>query len=354
MKIAFVAMASSNHTAKWVEYFRDQGNDVILISFYPGPEIDRVRTINIKTRGRFGMILKVGYVKKLLREFRPDILHAHYASSCGIVAALTGYRPFVLSTWGDDVMVFPHKSFLHRWAVGKVIRRADFVTATSEILRTRTKQLVSGDKEVQVVPFGVDLNRFAYVDRTDRDSFHIGAVRWLTHKYGIDYLVKAVAQLVPAYPGLKLTVVGRGYMLKELQQLACSLKIDKHVTFTGPLPNEEVAQLFKQFDLFTMPSVSEGETFGVAAVEAMATGLPVVASRIGGLPEVVDDGVTGKLIQPADVDSLKKGLEFYLSSKADRLEHGRMGRKRVEELFDWKKNAATMDQLYKDFIALRT
>jgi len=347
MKLMYIAIGGSSHTRKWVEYFRDAGSKVLLVSFYPCQPIAGVEVRVLKCRNRASMLMKLPRVKKLIAEFQPDILHAHYASSCGLVGALTGFRPFVLSTWGDDIMVFPHKSPLHRLLVSWVIKKADYVTATGAMLGRHTEALTNGTKDVQVISFGVDIERFSVVKRQEHKVFQIGAVRNLMPKYGLEYLIRATARLIAKNHKVHLTLIGPGYLRTKLESLCRELGIQKEVTFTGELPNEEMHKCMARFDLVVMPSVSAGETFGVSAVEAMATGLPVIASDIGGLPEVVSNGKTGRLVKPADVTDLFESLKYYIENPDIRLEHGRAGRRRVEELFDWQANALEMKRVYE-------
>ena len=350
MRLMFIAMGGSNHTAKWVMSLRDCGHDIMLVSFYPPARIEGIDTRYLKSRNRLSMLLKVGKVRRLIDEFKPDILHAHYASSCGLAAAMTGFRPLVLSVWGDDIMVFPDHSLIHRWLVKKAIVNADRVTATSRMLARATADIGQPREPISVIPFGVDLKRFQPIDRQGRSTVHIGTVRWLKPKYGIEYLIKAFAQLAQEHDNVKLTIIGRGFLRDYLQSLAESLNVADRVTFTGKLSNEEVVAYCGQFDVFVMPSVSRGETFGVAAVEAMATGLPVVASEIGGLPEVVDHGQTGLLVKPGDVDALRDALKYYVTSVEARLEHGRNARRRVEAHFDWADSVKAMNRLYDEIL----
>jgi len=90
MKILFIAMASSVHTIKWVNYFRDIGTEIMLASFYPSDEIEGIDFRYIPCRNKNMAVFKVSQVKKLIKQFKPDIVHAHFATSCGLVAALTG------------------------------------------------------------------------------------------------------------------------------------------------------------------------------------------------------------------------------------------------------------------------
>ncbi|MDH3889696.1 MAG: glycosyltransferase [candidate division Zixibacteria bacterium] len=351
MRLMMIAMGGSNHTTKWATAMRDVGHEVMLVTFYPPTPIEGVDIRHLKCRTRPGMLLEIGRVRRLAQEFRPAIVHAHYASSCGFVAVRVGVRPLVLSVWGDDIIEFPHRSPLHRWIVKRAIIGSDFVSATSHMLAEETERLVGGAVKPRVIPFGVDLNRFTFSERPSRSTVHIGTVRWLTKKYGLEYLIRAFARLAATRDNLKLTIIGWGPLRPELEGLAGSLGIGDRVTFTGRLPNDEVARCFESFDLFVMPSVSRGETFGVAAVEAMASGLPVVASDIGGLPEVVADGLTGRLAPPGDVERLTAALEHYVDSEETRRRDGRLGRERVEKLFDWKQNVQMMSAFYAEILA---
>ncbi len=321
-----------------------------LISFYPSEPIEGIDLKYIPCKRRFSPLLKVGEVKRLIDQVKPDIMHAHYVSSCGLVAALSGFHPFVISAWGDDILEFPRKTPLHRLAAIKALRSADRITATSETLARKTDLLLNGTRKINVIPFGVDIERFKYVQRPPHEIITIGTVRNLTPKYGIDVLIRSFAVLCRIRSDLRLLIVGDGPSRPDLAELAASLGVSKKVVFAGKIPNERVFDYMKEMDIFAMPSVGEGETFGVAAVEAMATGLPVVASKIGGLPEVIEDGVTGLLTVPGDSESLRAALEFYIMNQDKRIEDGINARKVVEKKYDWRENALLMDALYRELL----
>jgi L-malate glycosyltransferase len=351
MRLLFIAFGQSIHTIKWVKYFADSGNDVLLASFYPAKPIDNVDVRYIPCANKNLVFLKVWAIRKLIREFNPDMVHAHYASSCGLVAALSGFHPFILSVWGDDILEFPRKSPIHKLAVQQTILHADYVTATSNMLAEKTSALIKHRKKISVIPFGVNLNLFKPGASSSKEKITIGTARSFTSKYGLEYLIRAFAQLRQKYPKIALTLIGDGPLRQSMQSLAISLGIAEDISFTGALPNDEVAVMLRGFDIFVMPSVGEGDVFGVAAVEAMAAGLPVIATRVGGLPEVVDDGKTGKIVDPANVDSLIAGIEPYIESEELRIAHGHQGRIKAEKQYDWAQNALMMDSLYRKILA---
>lgn len=336
-----------------MRYFRDLGDRLMLISFYPAEPIDGIDLVHIPGRGRYSPLFKIAKVKQLITEFKPDILHAHYASSCGLVAALSGFHPMIISVWGDDILVFPKKSPLHLLAIKKALLSADHITATSMTLARETEKIINGKRRLTVIPFGVDTRLFSYVDRESKNTITIGTVRNLTPKYGIDVLIKAFGELCQERNDLRLKIVGDGPSRQYLQQLANNLGIADKVEFVGKIPNDSVFDQMKAMDIFAIPSVGEGETFGVAAVEAMATGLPVVASNIGGLPEVVENDVTGILTTPGDCESLRKALEFYILNRERRIKDGIMARKAVERKYDWLTNASLMNELYDNLLKSR-
>jgi glycosyltransferase involved in cell wall biosynthesis len=319
----------------------------MLICFHPADRIDGVDIRYLPIQNKNLTVLKFAEVKRLIAEFKPDIMHAHYATSCGLVAALSGFHPFVLSVWGDDILAFPNKSPLHKWVMRKIINAADYVSATSHMLADSARKLIKEDRNIEVIPFGVDLNHYQFRQRENKDVVHVGTVRKLTPKYGLEYLIKAVAKLAESGYKVKLTIVGGGKLGSKLETLARRLQIADLVNFTGFVPNPKVVDYLYQFDIFVMPSVEEGETFGVAAVEAMATGLPVIASKIGGLPEVVEHGKTGLHVKPGDVDSLFDALKTYLDFAELRHSHGSEGRHKVKRQYNWEDNAKLIDKLYE-------
>ena len=357
VKICFLADGHSVHTKKWLAFFSGRGYVVHLISFRPSgiPEVNEHLlqwSLPVPISQTTPGYLKVRYlfslstVRRLIRQISPGILHAHWATSYGLLGACSGHHPFVLSPWGSDVYRFPHRSFMHRRILQFTINRADVITATSRALTEETTIYLKQKKTIQTIPFGVDLARFRPCGSKDAGTVTIGTVKGLEKTYGLDHLIRAFARLHQSNPKVKLMIVGRGSQADALRRLCVNVGVEKSVTFIGAVENEKVPEYLNKMDIFVIPSLEE--SFGVAAVEAAACQLPVIASAVGGLPEVVVDGETGYLVPPRDAGAIADRLALLVTHTELRRRMGQAGRALVEKQYDWARNAERMEQLYRD------
>ncbi|TAK24291.1 MAG: glycosyltransferase family 4 protein [Chloroflexota bacterium] len=346
MRICFLADAASVHTQRWATYFAARGDEVIVLSARDGaiPGV-RVIAFGAPLRGRARFLAAAPAAAVLMRAIRPDILHAHYARSYGFIGALTGFRRLVVSAWGSDVCDERAERAPYAALLRFTFRRASAICATSAFLTERTRHFVSDGRSIEITPFGVDLSTFYPVDDRAPGPARIATARArLDPIYGIDTLIEAYARLPVSLA--RLVLYGGGDHVPALRRRVDVLGLRDRVAFAGTIDHARMPTALRAVDIFAMPSVVP-EAFGVAAVEAAATGLPVVASHVGGLPEVVEDGITGHLVAPGDVDALAAQLE-RLSGDADlRARLGAAGRALIKRRYDWAKNAALMADLYE-------
>lgn len=350
MRICFLAPANSVHTQKWVDYLNQSGHEMHLISFHPG-KVKGAKVHSFKSFTKFCYLLYLPLVKMLVRKIRPQLVHAHFVSSYGLVGACLGFHPFLISVWGADVIDFPKRSWLHRCLVKYSLNKADVVTATSQMLSRTIAGFVGENHKIFVIPFGVDLDRFSpRRESTKKEVITIGTVKTLIRKYGIEYLIRAFALVEKKYENVKLVIVGDGSLRGDLENLATKLHCYRKISFVGKVPNERVQEYLSGMDIFVMPSIMESETFGVSAVEASACGIPVIASNIGGLPEVVLNKKTGLLVPPKDPDAIAKAITFLIENPRLREKWGKEGRRFVSEHYNWLENAAQMEKLYEKIV----
>jgi glycosyltransferase involved in cell wall biosynthesis len=287
-------------------------------------------------------------LRRIVKEYSPDIIHAHYATSYGLLGALAGRHPLVVSAWGADIMDFPRKSVFHRLLIQFNLKRADFITVTSRTLFEEIRKYTN--KDVNVVAFGIDLERFRQPEpNADSSANHlvIGAIRWLWRIYGIDTLIRTFKLLRERDPSreLELLIVGDGPEMANLRRLCEELNVQEVVHFAGYVPPEETVKYYHQISIFA--ALSRLESFGVAVLEASACGRPIVASNIGGLREVVVPGVTGLLVPPDSPREAAEAIERLIENPTLRSELGLNGRRWVEEKYDWKKNVREMMEVYE-------
>jgi glycosyltransferase involved in cell wall biosynthesis len=174
----------------------------------------------------------------------------------------------------------------------------------------------------------------------------IFACRQLFPRKGIRFLIQAAAQLKPRFPDLKLVLAGDGFERPELVRLAEELGIAEDVTFLGWVPNNALPPYYRAAAVSVIPSLEEG--FGIPAAEAMGCEVPVVASDAGGLPEVVEHGVTGLVVPRGDVAALASAIGSLLEDPERRRQMGIAGRRRAVENFDWDRTAEQFEQVYHE------
>jgi glycosyltransferase involved in cell wall biosynthesis len=351
MKIVLLGENGSVHIQKWIRALADSGKlELHVISFERGATFENVHYHFLQriTSTKLDYVLNIGRVRQFIRSIRPDIVHAHYATSYGYMAACSKSTPLIITGWGADIFDSP-KQLIMRKMLSFSFSKANALTVLSEVTRREMKKYT--DKPVQLIPFGVNTKSFTAVEREDRTEVCIGTVRTLTEKYGVEYLIRAVASIYSTNKNIRLSIVGDGPLREPLEALAVSLGIGQITTFHGFVnQNTEFARyksLLDEMDIFSILSIIDSETFGVASVEASACGLPVLATSVGGLPEVVLDNETGLLVPPKNVDATAKALSRLVQDKLIRLEFGKAGRQYVCDKYDWANNVNDMIQLYQ-------
>jgi glycosyltransferase involved in cell wall biosynthesis len=209
-------------------------------------------------------------------------------------------------------------------------RACSAVVAVSEYMRDRVAE-VRPRRHVVCIPNGVDLERFSPAGAacTENDEIVVGCAARLIEGKGIEDVIEALAH--PSLNRVRLRVAGEGPHTRSLKALGRSLGVDGRVEFLGPVL--DMPAFWRSIDVAVVPSNSLIESFGMAAVEAMACGKPVVAADSGALPSIVADGETGRIVPPGDSAALATAIADYAADPARRARHSSNGRRRCEENF---------------------
>jgi len=357
MKIVLLSNSMSIHTIQWAKYLTEQGMNVHVVSQQPmGEDFPKNISLSILPfQGFLGYFLNAFALKKLLKEIKPDLLNAHYASGYGTTARLVNFHPYVLSVWGSDVFEFPYRSFFHKKLLQKNLKSADVIASTSLSMASQT-QLFVDHKKIEITPFGVDLEKFnpSCCDKnTNVQTICIGTVKTLKHVYGIDVLLKALSivykdtknEFPEVSNQLNFRIVGGGTDMDELKKLAVELGIDHLTHFTGSVAHEDVPSELNRLDIYV--ALSRQESFGVAVVEAQAMGVPVVVSNVGGLPEVVQNGKTGFIVESENPQQAANAIKKLILDVELRRSMSVEARKFAHSNFSWQSCAEKMSDVYQ-------
>ncbi|MET3134749.1 glycosyltransferase involved in cell wall biosynthesis [Oxalobacteraceae bacterium GrIS 1.11] len=357
MKIVILGPGNSIHVSRWCNAISARGNEVHLISEH---EFDRseysgaVKFHMLPFRGGKGYFLNRAALRALLGKIVPDLVNCHYASGYGTMIAKLWRGPMLLSVWGADVYEFPYQSRFKMWLIRRNLLSATHIASTSHVMADQVRRICPEIGDISVTPFGIDPAIFVPAQGArNAGQVVIGTVKTMAKKYGIDILIRGFSLLLERLMAersalavnIKLLLVGGGPDTAALQALVAELGLGASVEFVGQVAHAEVPRWLARLDIYVAVSRNESESFGVAVLEASSCGLPVVVSRVGGLPEVVAENVTGLLIPNESPQGLADALHLLLD-EPKRLALGRAGREWVCEHFSWEYSVDLMLQAY--------
>ena len=291
----------------------------------------------------------------MVKAHQIDVLHVHYA----IPHAYAGYMakkmlheegielPIVTTLHGTDITLVGSHPF-YKTAVTFSINKSDAVTSVSQSLKEDTQRLFNTKKDITVIPNFIDLDKYTPTTKNcqrdllampdERVITHISNFRSVKRIPDVIHIFHAIQKEIPS----KLMMIGEGPEREKAEKLCTELNIENKVVFLGN--SNEVNKILCFSDLFLLPS--ETESFGLSALEAMASGVPVVSSNSGGLPEVNINGVSGFLSPVGDIKSMSQNAIHILKNKTD-LEVFKKGAKSIALKFDIHQIVPAYEEIYK-------
>ena len=352
------------------EHFVKKGWEVDIITMYLDKSLKKLENINNVMVHRIGMG-KIKYLSFLMGYFRLvcyllrldkgkkyDLIHAvgdGHPSIITITIKKLKRKPGMITIQGGCISAGFKSNLsgrisrkLQEWS----FKNADLVHVISQSLAERAKKL--GAENIVIIPNGVDSRLFKPMGKKElRKKYGISAeekiiisVARLDPVKGVDYLIKATALVGGGIPDLRLIVIGDGEQRKQLEELINRLYLDSKVHLLGFLSHQQISEYLNMSDVFVLPSRHEG--LGIALIEAMACGVPVIGSRVDGIPDVIDDGKNGILVPPGDVNELAEAIERLLRDKNLRDNFTKAGFEKVQERFLWNSILQQIEQIYID------
>lgn len=317
------------------------------------------KSLSIRKFGKMAASLELLYKSAaLLKHDSYDLVHCHFGPNGKIGAALKhigAIKGKVITTfYGYDITSYPQQQGRNTYEF--LFRHGDLFVAISEKMKQDLIGLGCSSEKIVIHPLGVDLKRFAFSsDRSHHDDqLRILTVARFVEKKGLEYGIRAVAQVLKTFPRIEYHIVGDGPLRASITRLIDELQVGDQVKLLGWKSPEEVTSLMKGSDLFLVPSVTSrsGDQEGTPTViiEALARGLPVISTLHSGIPEMIQDGRTGFLVPERDVEAMFEALDCLVRYPDARSEMGKAGRACAEKKYDIRKLNDTLVKLYEDVL----
>ena len=319
-----------------------------------------LRSLNPFQFGKPAINLKTPWLADAFADIgRTEILHCHFGPNGVIGAYLKKMKlcdRLVVTFHGYDVSrVLRRSRRKHRY--DEIFKHADLILPVSNHWREELIKLGAPDDRIQVHRMGINTEYFTFRQRsTHNGPIRIATTARFTEKKGLDYAVKAIARVAEKYPDTRLhyDMIGDGPTRPKIEALIAEHGLGDRITLHGAIRLEEVRVLLEKADVFMLPSVtaSDGDKEGVpvSLMEAMAIGMPVLSTWHSGIPELVEDGLSGYLVPERDIDTLAERINHLSENRDLWTEMGRAGREKVEREYNLDRQHDRLVELYRQLL----
>ncbi|KAF0109298.1 MAG: putative glycosyltransferase [Anaerolineaceae bacterium] len=363
MKVIYFSLDYTPHDYRFLSALAETDHEIYYVRLQRGPRQTEDRPVPAKIeqvqwaggRDAFrwrGLPKYVTGLRRIIRRIRPDLVHAGPIQTCGLVAALAGFHPLLVMSWGFDLMQDADRNWLMRAITSYVLRFSDAFTSDCDATRRKAVQYGMDPARTTVFPWGVDLENFRPQNSVvRRPSFVVFCNRSWEPRYGVDVLAKAFVTVAGRRSDVNLLLLGGGSQAQAIRQILERGGVLERVTFAGQVSNRDLPRCYHMADLYVSPSHVDGSS--VSLMEALACGLPVVVSDIPANKEWVTDGADGWLFPDGDADALAAKILAAIESRKTLPKIGRAARLTAEARADWKKNFPKLLETYQIAAARR-
>ena len=327
----------------------------------PGPLAGEIRSLRktidleiVPMKSRFDLAA-IKEIRSNIKHIKPDLIHVHgmRAGSLGRIASISLRIPLIYTEhlWTKNYKLSSRMAngiqMLALWFLDMF---TDLNIAVSQAVKDfMVESQISRPEKIKVIynaiePSGKKAKIFLKKDLV------LGTVGTLNYQKGIQHLISAMPKITREFSKAKLVIVGEGIYKKHLEELVKKLKLDRTVTFTGFVKDIEKEMI--EFDIYVQPSLSE--SFGLAIVQAMSLGIPVVATNTGGIPEVVTTGKSGILVEPAKPQALAEAIIELLRDEKKAKEMGKLAAEEAKIKFNLDDMVGETEKIYEEIIKNRT
>jgi colanic acid/amylovoran biosynthesis glycosyltransferase len=348
----YAPIRPNNELWRWLK-----GLGLLALNFYKNPSVCR-QLLNTSRYGSQAKSLKLLYrVMPFLSQKSYDIIHCQF-STLGVFGVwfrqLGLIEGKLISTFrGADI-----SKFLPKWGeqvYQELFQETEFFLANCDFFKNKAVALGCDPSKIHVHGSGIDCSKFAFKPRFLTDGkVKIATTGRLVEKKGIEYAIAAIAKVARTHPNIEYNIIGDGELKPQFEQLIHNLNVGHIVKLLGWKQQQEIVDILDTCHIFVAPSVTGADGNQDAPVntlkEAMAMGLPVISTLHGGIPELVEDGVSGFLVPERDAEAIAEKLSYLIEHSELWVKLGEAGRIRVEEKYDMSKLNDELMEIYQQLI----
>jgi L-malate glycosyltransferase len=382
MKIVYFANAEDIHTYKWINYFASKGYEIHLLSFIDSKNFDKFDNVKLHPLKKsfanestldnigvyftknmnlgsvfFNPISTLNNIKKLISKINPDIIHGLSIIHHTILAALSNFHPFVVSAYGNDILIYPAKSRICRCAVQFVLKKSDLITSGGDNSKDAMISLGAKPDKLHKISHGVDTKMFTPIASKDklRNELRIAdfptviSTRRMAQIHDVETLIKSIPPVLKVNPDVRFLLIGNGSERDSLEKLTISLNVQGNVSFIGEVPQETISKYLASADIYVSTSLSDSG-IAVSTLEAMSCGIAPIITDVADNSKWVMDGINGYIFPPKDPNKLAEKIINLLGNDEIKYEFGKKNRSIILENADYYREMEKMDRLYKNEI----
>ena len=293
-------------------------------------------------------------LRRVIKEIKPDLIHAGPIQNCAFLAVLSGFRPVLAMSWGYDLVMDADKNAWMRWVTRYTLKHGAFFVSDANVSRDKAVAFGMDPEKTVIFPWGTDIEHFLPKEATVENrkskianpkSVTLFCSRTWESIYGVDVLARAFVKVASVNPDVNLILLGGGSQGAKIRQILMNGGVMERVHFGGHVAQADLPRWYHMADLYISPSHVDGSS--VTLMEALASGLPCLVSDIPGNKEWIEDGVNGWLFRDGDVNDLAEKILNTIKNRKSFKKIREAARRTAEQKADWKENFGKLLEAYR-------